>query len=108
MEQRARLILDPLATRISVVVWAHAYCKLMSAESEPLFCIVVGSGMVGSACAASVAALGRGAVAMVGPRSQKSSVPPYSSHDDYSRVVSVLTSNIGGAPGVRDLALESQ
>ena len=80
----------------------------MAVEREPLFCIVVGSGMIGSACAASVAALSRGPVALVGPSSQKSSQPPYSSHDDYSRVVSVLKSNIGGAPGDHDLALESE
>lgn len=79
----------------------------MAAE-EPLFCVVIGSGMVGSACAASVAALGRrGRVALVGPAAQKSDEPPFSSHDDYSRVVSVVKSNIGGAPGVHDLALES-
>eukprot|EP01052_Picozoa_sp_SAG31_P023102 SAG31_NODE_1878_length_7006_cov_19.371652_1_plen_432_part_00 len=79
----------------------------MADDGGPLFCVVIGSGMVGSACAASAAALNRGRVALVGPACQPASEPPFSSHDDYSRVVSVLKSNIGGAPGVHDLALES-
>ena len=68
--------------------------------AEELYCVVVGSGMVGSAAAASLASHGRGPVALVGPVAQPSTEPPFSSHDDYSRVVSVVAAE-------RDLELES-
>ena len=40
----------------------------------------IGAGMVGTACAANLAAQGRGAVALVGPAAQPSSAPPCASH----------------------------